>query len=70
MIDRLLMPALTFTVMVAALLAFATDLVQSNTSPHRVVQLERVLVVAQRELPATQVVRAEPLRSAANVVAR
>ena len=70
MIDRLLMPALTFALLVAALLAFAADILQSRTPPQRVVQLERVVVVGQRELPTMQVVRAEPLRAAANVVAR
>lgn len=70
MIDRLLMPALTFALLVAALLAFAADLAQSRTPPQRVVKLDRVVVVAQRDMPATQMVRAEPLRVAATVVAR
>lgn len=70
MIDRLLMPALTFALLVAALCAFAADLLQSHSPPQHVVQLERVVVVSKRELPATQVVRAEPLRATAEVVAR
>lgn len=70
MIDRLLMPALTFALLVAALCAFAADMMSSRTPPQHVAKLERVVVAAQRELPATQVVRAEPLRAVAKVVAR
>ena len=53
MFDRLLMPALTFTLLCASLAAFAVDAVQSRQRSQTVVQLERVVISAARELPAT-----------------
>jgi BarA-like signal transduction histidine kinase len=70
MIDRLLMPTLTFVVLIAAPIAFAADLTAHRLPTQRVVQLERVVIVAQRSMPALQLVRAEPLRAATSVVAR
>ena len=52
MFDRLLMPALTFTLLCASLAAFAAAAVQSRQHQQTVVQLERVVISAARELPA------------------
>ena len=57
MFDRILMPALTFGVMIASLGAFAADIALNRTEP--VLQLERVVVTGHRELPATPVAQAE-----------
>jgi hypothetical protein len=59
MFDRIFMPVLTFAMLVSALGAFAFDLSRDSAAPTRVVQLERVVVQAQRELPATPVARAD-----------
>jgi hypothetical protein len=70
MFDRLFMPALTFTLLIAGFAAFADDIARSAPTPPQVVQLERVVVVgAQRELPTTPVARADADPSA-SVVAR
>ena len=68
MIDRLFMPALTFTMLTAALAAFAADAVQSQSPVQTVVQLERVVISAMRELPATQVAQADMAPTAAVVL--
>ena len=68
MIDRLFMPALTFTMLTAALAAFAADAVQSQSPVQTVVQLERVVISAMRELPATPVAQAEMAPTAAVVL--
>ena len=68
MIDRLFMPALTFTMLAAALAAFATDAVQSQSSVQTVVQLERVVISAPRELPAMPVAQADVAPAAAVVL--
>ncbi len=51
MLDRLFMPALTFTLLVAATAAFATEFVAGTggEEPARVVQLERVVVTAKAQ---------------------
>ena len=54
MIDRLFLPALTFVVLVATASAFAAEVVHSR-APQSIVQLERVVIIGQRELPATPV---------------
>jgi len=64
MFDRLLMPALTFTLLTAALGAFAADALQSRQAVP-VVQLERVVITAARELPATPVAQADVPATAA-----
>lgn len=53
MLDRLFMPALTFTLLVAATAAFATEFATGSpaASAEPVVVLERVVVTALRELP-------------------
>ena len=58
MFDRLLMPALTFTLLAAALGAFAADALQSRQAVP-VVQLERVVITAPRERPAAPLALAE-----------
>ncbi len=58
MLDRLFMPALTFTLLVAACAAFAVDLQSGADEPQQVVRLERVVVTAQREPAATPVAQA------------
>jgi len=58
MIDRTFLPALVFVMLVGALAAFVADVTPSQAPP-QVVQLQRVVVTAQRELPATPVARAE-----------
>jgi hypothetical protein len=50
MFDRLFMPALTFTLLIASLAAFAADLAQSPSPPVQVVRLERVVISAAREI--------------------
>jgi hypothetical protein len=59
MFDRLFMPALTFTLLVAGLAAFSSEIVVGVQTPPQIVQLERVVVGAPRELPATPVARAD-----------
>ena len=68
MFDRLFMPALTFTLLVAALAAFAADATQSRSPGPAVVRPERVVVTAARELPPSPLARAEA--SAATSIAR
>ncbi len=58
MFDRLLMPALTFLLLTAALVAFAADALQSRRAVP-VVQLERVVITAARERPATPLALAD-----------
>jgi len=58
MFDRLFMPALTFTLLIAASAALASEIVQGADIRPRIVRLERVVVSASRELPATPVARA------------
>jgi len=63
MFDRLLMPALTFTMLLAALAAFVADLAPSGAPPSQLVRLEQVVVHAQRELPLTPLARADATAS-------
>ena len=58
MFDRMLMPTLTFTLLTAALGAFVADALQSRQAVP-VVQLERVVITATRELPGTPLALAE-----------
>lgn len=59
MTDRIFLPALTFVLLVAAASAFAIDLMHSRAAqPQGVVQLERVVIVAQRETPVALAVAA------------
>jgi hypothetical protein len=69
MFDRLFMPALTFTLLVAGVAAFAGDFVGDPGMQAQVEQLERVVVSAPRELPATPVARADA-DAAATVIVR
>jgi len=64
MLDRLFLPALTFTLLAAALAAFAADMAQGSVTQAPVVQLERVVVIAQRELPATPLASADAVSPA------
>lgn len=59
MFDRLFMPALTFTLLIAGLAAFSAEIVQGAPTQPAVVQLERVVVNVPRELPESPVARAE-----------
>lgn len=59
MFDRLFMPALTFTLLVAGFAAFASEIVQGAEQQAHIVQLERVVVSAPRELSAVPLARAE-----------
>ncbi len=68
MFERLFMPALTLTMLAAALGAFVTEIAQSHLPPQRIVQLDRVVVSAQRPLPATPVARADAAPPSAAVV--
>jgi hypothetical protein len=65
MFDRLCLPALTFTLLASASAALTVDALQARVAGQSVVQLERVVVVARRALPATPVAQAEPLRPVA-----
>ncbi len=67
MFDRLLMPALTFTLLAAALAAFAADAMQSRQPSQAVVHLERVVITAARELPATPLALADSAEAVAVV---
>lgn len=58
MFDRLFMPALTFTLLVAAAAAFAGDFAETLQAS-QIVKLERVIITAQRELPATPLAHAD-----------
>jgi hypothetical protein len=69
MAERFFMPALTFTTLAAALAAFTAEIVQSNVAQPQLVQLERVVITATRELPATPLARADADRASV-VVAR
>ena len=68
MLDRLFMPALTFTLLVAATAAFTAEFVAGpgGREPQQVVTLERVVVTAAREFApvarAAQVEGATALR--------
>ena len=68
MLDRLFMPALTFTLLAAATAAFTAEFVAGPGArePQQVVTLERVVVTAARELApvarAAQVEGATTLR--------
>jgi len=70
MFDSFFMPALTFTLLAAALAAFVADIAQGQQVTPRVVQLERVQIVARRELPATPLARADGDIATAVVVTR
>ena len=59
MFDRTFMPALTFTLLVAAFSAFAGEIAQSSATQPKVERLERVVITAQRGLPATPVASAD-----------
>jgi len=67
MFDRLFMPALTFALLSAALAAFAAEIVQSHAPRVHVVQLERVVVSAQRELASASLAKADAAAHAAIV---
>jgi hypothetical protein len=58
MFDRLFMPALTFTLLIAGFAAFADEIARGYAATLQVVQLERVVVSAPRELPAMPLARA------------
>jgi hypothetical protein len=68
MIDRLFFAALTFTLLVAGTLAIGaamigadqrTSVSKAASAPVRIVQLERVVVVAKRLAPAMQIARSD-----------
>jgi hypothetical protein len=59
MFDRLFMPALTFTLLAAGFAAFASEIAQGADLQPQIVQLERVVVSAPRELSAVPLARAE-----------
>jgi hypothetical protein len=70
MFDRFFMPALTFTLLAAALAAFVADIAQDHQVTPQVVQLERVQISARRELPATPLARADGDGATSAVVTR
>jgi len=59
MFDRLFMPALTFTLLIAGFAAFSAEVVQGHPTQTSVAQLERVVVSAPREQLPSPVARAE-----------
>jgi hypothetical protein len=61
MFDRLFLPALAFVVLVAATSAFAIDALHSAALPShtKVVQLERVVIVAKRDATAATIAVAD-----------
>jgi hypothetical protein len=70
MFDRFFMPALTFTLLAAALAAFVADIAQGQIVSPQVTQRERVQISARRELQPTPLAQADADRSTAAVVAR
>jgi|APFre7841882630_1041343.scaffolds.fasta_scaffold208899_1 hypothetical protein len=68
MFDRLFLPALTFTVLVAGLAAFSAEIVPGDRAPSQIVQLERIVVRAPRALPETPVAQTDAERPATVVV--
>ena len=69
MIDRIFSAALTFCLLIGGTLAIGAAMfglghrstaANAATAPTRVVQLERVVIVGKRRVPATEVARAEP----------
>ncbi len=68
MFDRLFMPALTFTLLVAGLATFCAELARGDRTQPQVVHLERVVVSAPRALPPLPMASADADRPATVVV--
>ena len=66
MFDRIFFPALVFVALIAATSAFAVDAVRSAAPQGRqaIVQLERVVVVAQRDSRPVALAQGETGRTA------